>query len=282
MNPTSEDRLVDVLPIHFSNALSPNISIHQFPLLARPLQVPPSAATAKKNISARIKESTRRIEIHIPADTRPEVWNEERGKELGEAQLIDDREKNQGRQVQENNDPPKLEEVRLSSEQIPQCGAHMLGVVRDGRLYLHPISETHQLRPTLTYLDIMSRKSKRGRHGEDSDSDDGPPPDPDEAPPVPAPKKEKKPAGEAKQVQVTARKSDDKSGPQPQGSLSVVRREMLALIRAEEDERWDDLVFHDALAEESVAAFESLISQNTDDLTCTTDAASFVKDIEGL
>lgn len=107
-----------------------------------------------------------------------------------------------------------------------------------------PISETHQFRPTLTYLDIVSRKARHSRGGgSDSESDDGPPPDPDEVlPVVTAPKKEKK-AGEAKEVQVSARKSgDDKS---LQGGMSAARREMLLAIRAEEDEPWQPVQFCD-------------------------------------
>jgi DNA-directed RNA polymerase-3 subunit RPC5 len=118
--------------------------------------------------------------------------------------------------------------------------------VHEGQLHLQPISETHQFRPTLTYLDIMSRKSRRSRGdaGSDEDSDGGPPPDPDEPPPVQtASKKEKKPL-EVKEVQVSARKAADDKG-NLQGGLSAVRREMLLAIRAEEDEVWEDLDFCD-------------------------------------
>lgn len=113
-----------------------------------------------------------------------------------------------------------------------------------GRLHLVPVSETHQFRPTLTYLDIMSRKARHSRgRGSDSESDDGPPPDPDEVlSVVTAPKKEKR-AAEAKEVQVSARKSgDDKSF---QGGMSAARREMLLAIRAEEDEPWQPVQFCD-------------------------------------
>jgi hypothetical protein len=92
----------------------------------------------------------------------------------------------------------------------------------------------------------MSKKNKRSHGGgDDSDSDDGPPPDPDE--PIPAAvtqKKEKKTSGEAKEVQVAARKSaDDKGAGSMQGGLSASRRDMLMIIRAEEDEAWQNLEF---------------------------------------
>lgn len=112
---------------------------------------------------------------------------------------------------------------------------------------MHPTSEIHQFRPTLTYLDLLSQKSKRSRGGggDDSDSDDGPPPDPDEVPPeTTAPRKEKK-VGESKEVHATARKSDDVGGPGGVGVLSTVRREMLQMIRMEEEEKWEDLTFCD-------------------------------------
>lgn len=117
-----------------------------------------------------------------------------------------------------------------------------------GQLHLHPVAETHQLRPTLTYLDAMSRKNKRRTgNGSESDSDDGPPPDPDDPAPPPVVKREKKPTGESREVQVSARKAlDEKSGMQAsQGGLSVVRREMILAIRTEDEETWADLEFCD-------------------------------------
>lgn len=260
MNP-EDDQLVSVLPIHFSNVLVPNLQFHQFPLLTRPLQVPPSAAASGKRIKARLKTDARRFEIHVPVDTRPEVWNAEKSKELGSARAEDDKEKNQEqvKSKQREGEEPRLTEVRLHSERAPQMGAYVLGIVRDGasilcyysltsstrnytgKLHLHPISETHQFRPTLTYMDILTRKTKRrGGGGSDDDSDDGPPPDPDEPAPAPAPKKEKKPSAEAKEVQVAIRKNADDRGMSFAGGLTAVRREMLTAIRTEEDERWEE------------------------------------------
>lgn len=129
-----EDRLVSVLPIHFSNALEPNLHLHQFPLLTRPLQVPPSAAASGKRIRARLKPNVKRLEVHIPVDTRPEVWNAEKSKDLGTARVQDDKEMNQelAKLKQKEGEEPKLTEVRLRSEPIPQVGAYVLGVIRDG------------------------------------------------------------------------------------------------------------------------------------------------------
>ncbi|KIK95374.1 hypothetical protein PAXRUDRAFT_827066 [Paxillus rubicundulus Ve08.2h10] len=277
------DELVSVLPIHYSDTLSPNVHLHQFPLLARPLQIPPSAALAGKGIRARAKLMSRKFEIHVPVDTRPEVWNTEKSKDFGVAQHEGDREKNQEDQTkQREGEESRLRENRLLSEQIPQLGAYMLGVVRDGRLHFVPISETHQFRPTLTYLDIMSRKSRRSRGGggSDTESDDGPPPDPDEVAPVVAPPKRDKRPVEVKEVQVSVRKpGDDKS---LQGGMSAIRREMLLAIRAEEEEPWRSIEFCDGETAESDEVFESMFSRKEEHLECQTEITSFLKSIKGL
>lgn len=278
------DELVAVLPIHYSAALAPNVHMHQFPLLLRPLETPPSAILSGKRISARIKPNVGRLEILVPADTRPEVWSVEKSRDFGSARAEDDHEKNQAIQSKGGEDEePRLSEVRLRSENIPQKGTHMLGVVRNGKLHLHPISETHQLRPTLTYLDILSKKTRRSRGtGSGSDSDDGPPPDPDEPAPLNTIKKEKKAVGEAKEVHVSARKTDDKAGVSAQGGLSAVRREMLQIIRAEEDEAWDTLEFCDLNTQSSGDAFEGIFSQSNEILRCQTNITAFLKEIRGL
>lgn len=128
-----DDEVVGVMPIHYTNTLTPNILVLQFPLLTRPLEAPPSAAASGKRIKARIKPNVRKLEVHVPADTRPEVWNRERAAILGAARLEDDKEKNQESKVkQREGEQPRLSEVRMSSEVIPHAGTYMLGVVRNG------------------------------------------------------------------------------------------------------------------------------------------------------
>ena len=278
------DELVAVLPIHFTNALVPNVQLHQFPLLNRPLQVPPSAQMSGKRITARIKPGIRRIELHIPADTRPEVWSSNKSRDLGAARIEDDVEKKQERKGLKEGEEPRLGEIRLQSEQLPQRGVQMLGIIRNGQEYtdfhffslgltyrynflgklnLHPIRETHQFRPTLTYLDILSRRNRHGQQGgSDSESDDGPPPDPDDPSLVQVPKKEKKSTGPGKEVQVSARKSDDKSATSALGGLSTVRRDMLRIIRSEEDEEWEELRFFDVAVRHS-RFFSTYLSQDS-------------------
>jgi DNA-directed RNA polymerase III subunit RPC5 len=96
-------------------------------------------------------------------------------------------------------------------------------------------------------MDVLTRKTKHRSGGDsDDDSDDGPPPDPDDPlPPPPAPKKDKKPTGDAKEVQVSVRKSGDDKSIQLFGGLTGMRRELLMSIRAEEDEQWQDYEYCD-------------------------------------
>lgn len=129
-----DDPIIGVLPIHLTNVLGSNVHLHQYPLLTRPLQVPPSAVASGKRIKARTKAGVGRFEVHVPVDTRKEVWNAERSKDLGQARLQDDQEKSfeQQKGKQRENDDPRLGEVRMRSERVPERGDYMLGVVRDG------------------------------------------------------------------------------------------------------------------------------------------------------
>lgn len=283
----SMDEVVNVLPIHYSDAPGQNVHVHQFPLLRRPLQIPPSAALTGKRIRARVKTVSRKLEIHVPVDTRPDVWSQEKSKTFGAARLEIDREQNldMGKAKQrEVEDDPRLTEVQLQSEQITQKGVYMLGIVRDGRLHLVPISQTHQFRPIQPYLDVMSRKSRRLRAGagSDSDSNDGPPLDPDEPAPVITSQKKEKKSVEAKEVQVSVRKTGDDKGSNLQGGISAARREMLLAIRAEEEEPWQSVEFCGTETEASSEALESMFSRNGEQLECKTNMSTVLSSIKGL
>jgi len=121
-------------------------------------------------------------------------------------------------------------------------------------------------------MDHLSRK-KGGRGGDESGSeDDGPPQDPDEVT-ADVGKKEKP---EAKEVQVSVRKSmpDEKN---VLGGLSVQRRELLSHIRAEEDDPWEELVYHDGASGESRDTFESLLSKEEQELQTSDNVSIFIR-----
>ena len=108
-------------------------------------------------------------------------------------------------------------------------------------------------------MDHLHRK-KGGPGGDNSGSEDeGPPQDPDEV--VTDMTKKEKPEPQAKEVQVSVRKStpDEKN---VLGGLSVQRRELLAHIRAEEDDPWEELVYYDG------AVWTHVIVRSNSLLTC--------------
>lgn len=111
-------------------------------------------------------------------------------------------------------------------------------------MYLHPISETHQFSPNLSYLDVLSKNSRPRRSNDEDDEDEGPPPDPDDPQPAqPPPKKVKKGSSNAKEVTVTTRRAGE-SG-EDLGGLSSLRRELILKRRKERDEPWRPLAWHD-------------------------------------
>ncbi|ELU41388.1 sin-like protein conserved region domain-containing protein [Rhizoctonia solani AG-1 IA] len=303
-NMDENDTIETTLPIYLSGSLDQNLHIFQYPLLSRPLEVPPSAALTGKRIKARHKPKAGRYEVQVPNDTREEVWNVDRGRELGQARADEDaaqaaagEEQAKGKKrdyerEEREREEQRLGEVRLRSEKLESTSVYMLGVVRDGesseimciaylfietgKLYLHPVHDVLQLRPSLTYLDALSKKQKRAR-GEDSD-DEGPPPDPDEpAPSSSVPKKT-----ESKEVLVMARKTDDKSGNQTVGGLSAIRREMLNIIREEQEEQWQNLDYKGIQTRQSAEWLDEIFSTNEEVMKCTTSASEMLSSINGL
>jgi DNA-directed RNA polymerase-3 subunit RPC5 len=120
------DPVVSRIPIQLSQVLDPHLQLHQYPLLSRPLQVAPSALHAGKMISARCKPLADRIEVHVPFDTREEVWNQQRGLEYGDARAEEDGKKPSPREES------RLEELWLRSERVPQRGTYMIGILHGG------------------------------------------------------------------------------------------------------------------------------------------------------
>jgi DNA-directed RNA polymerase-3 subunit RPC5 len=129
-----DDPVVASLPIYLSTALLPNLQLYQYPLLQRPLQVPPSAKLAGKKINARFKPETDIIEIHVPFDTREDVWNKKQSREYGQYRHEEDGHKTTSKEEKRLND------LRLKSERIREGAAYMVGVVRDSKLYCYSIA----------------------------------------------------------------------------------------------------------------------------------------------
>lgn len=127
-----DDPVVSVIPVQLSSALDPHLQLHQFPLMTRPLVVPPSASTAGRDISARRKPLADRLEIHVPFDTREDIWNSRRGLEYGDARGEEDGKKPSAREER------RLEELRLRSERVLHRGVYMLGIWCGGKSPVPP------------------------------------------------------------------------------------------------------------------------------------------------
>jgi DNA-directed RNA polymerase III subunit RPC5 len=109
---------------------------------------------------------------------------------------------------------------------------------------------------------IARRNTARERRRDSDEESDGPPPDPDDPnPPAPVVKKAKK-TGEIKEVQVTARKAEEKSGQQLFGGLSQIRREILSKMREEKEEPWENLDWCDIEASIDISFLEDIAPMN--------------------
>lgn len=132
----------------------------------------------------------------------------------------------------------------VSREFLPLCDCIRTNH-RSDRLHLHPITATYKLRPHLGYIDVLSQKTRR-KPSDDADSD--PEINEDEEDAKLKPKKDKK---DAREVHVSARKTDGFSS-----SMSDMRREMLKSMAAEESEEWLPINYCDEVPfSESISSF---------------------------
>ncbi|EJU01864.1 hypothetical protein DACRYDRAFT_107599 [Dacryopinax primogenitus] len=272
------DAPIATIPIHLSNRLAPNLSIHQFPLLTQ-LRVPASAEAAGRKIKARHKPKSGIVEVRLPLDTREEVYNEERGNELGlgreeeeaESSASGIRRKKKSRSDEEIH--KRLDEVRLVSQSVKGAKprtTNMVGVLRDNTLYLHPLEHTYQLRPSLDYLDVLAARDKESRK-KDYDDDD---------------EEEGKDGGgrgkprDVREVIGTVKApGSDKDG---LGGTSGVRKEMLMLMRDEKEEKWHDLEWNDSNTERANEIYETLFPNTQHVLKSASKLGDVLTSIHGL
>jgi len=257
-----ENPVVASLPIYLSTALVPNVQLYQYPLLQRALEVPPSAKIAGKKINARIKPETDIIEIHIPFDTRDDVWNKKQSREYGQYRHEEDGQKAISKEEM------RLDDLRLRSERIRDGAAYMVGVIRDNQLHLHRVSATYKFRPNLAYVDLQSQQTARRRRGEEEGvlSDEA-----EEEEEQETKLRKGKALGEAKEVIVSARKTGESKFPT---GMSDMRRELLRNLRAEELEPWISLKYQDETT--SSSHFEGLIAKKDTHLECTSSMAAML------
>ncbi|KZO98350.1 hypothetical protein CALVIDRAFT_535428 [Calocera viscosa TUFC12733] len=268
---------IATIPIHLSNSLAPYLSIHQFPLLTQ-LRVPASAEAAGRRIKARHKPKTGIIEVRLPLDTREEVYNDDRGKELGvgreaeeaESSSASSRRKRKARDEEEMQ--KRLDEVRLVSQRTKgtkQRTTNMIGILRGDKLYLHPLEKTYQLRPSLDYLDALAAKEKESRRGRDDDDEEE---EDDEREGRVKPRDVREVIGSVKGT----------GGDKEFGGMSTVRKEMLVMVRDEKEEKWHDLEWNDNNTERANVLYESLFPSTEHVLKSATKLGDVLRSIKGL
>lgn len=176
-----DDEIAYTMPIYLSHHLSPSLQLFQYPLHDRPVAPSPYAQSQGKVITARVKEAVERVEVVVPVDTRPEVWDEEKAQEMGFQHNPDDvKPFKKGKSASEPKD--QTASVKLISEPIPHVTSYFGGLIHNDALHIHPISKTVQLRPFLGHLDEVDRKKRSeearrksrggGGGGDEDDSDD--------------------------------------------------------------------------------------------------------------
>lgn len=147
--PLSPD-LIASLPVYLSTSLPSTSSIHvfQYPIFNKenPLPVPSQARSAGLNETIRWRPKANRIEIELPIDDRPSVYDSEKGRKFGKGAKIEkeigneikvkkEKEKERGRNgmmEEEKKESNKLRKTRLESNEIPHTTGYMIGIIRDG------------------------------------------------------------------------------------------------------------------------------------------------------
>ncbi|KAJ9107882.1 hypothetical protein QFC19_002625 [Naganishia cerealis] len=172
-----DDEIAYTLPVYMNQSLAPALNLFQYPLHHRPPQVSEWAKSQGQDVTARMKEVADRLELEIPIDMRPQVWDEERAETLGFSR--DDPKKKGKARAGEDSWGNK---TRLRTESVPEVTGYWAGVVHDGALHLHPVSRIQQLRPALGYLDAVEavaraekERAVRQANGEEEEDDDDEP-----------------------------------------------------------------------------------------------------------
>ena len=151
--PRTDGNLLASLPVYFSTSLpsTSSLQIFQYPTYSRgaPLPVPSSARSRGLREAIRYRPKAKRVEVELPLDLRPAVYNLDKGQEMakgaGAGGVIGQGQQGKAkREVKREFDadddrsssslrgaPKRLEKTRLESSLIPHQTQYMVGVIRD-------------------------------------------------------------------------------------------------------------------------------------------------------
>ncbi|GAA5899458.1 DNA-directed RNA polymerase III subunit C37 [Sporobolomyces salmoneus] len=216
------------------------------PAPMRPRDEENSTGPSQGKLAVKYKANSQHLELTLPMEMNQSRWNEEQAKHFAQG-VIEERDRqrekeqekkgrrkkrNEGdeeeeRRWREEKEQRRLDKMVYASTEVPEVTSYLVGVIKDNALHLNPVTQTFQLRPSLTYLDnllAIERRAKREAARNDDVSDE-------EISDTELKKEE------AKAVQVSI-----KTGEQPKGPLGGGNGRagagLFAPLRAEEAEDW--------------------------------------------
>ncbi|ORY73406.1 DNA-directed RNA polymerase III subunit Rpc5 [Leucosporidium creatinivorum] len=286
---SSEDELdpiVKRLPVYYTPHYLSSLTLLQYPDrpprpdTRHPLLPPtlrpdhdPAPDPTRSKLAAKYKPHTQHLELQIPIERAAERYNEEQAKLFAQGVLEEEgagdegtgkKRKKSKQQVheeaeerarkEEEKERRRLDHITYSASSVPDVTNYLVGIVKDDALHLSPITQTYQLRPSLTYLDnliTLERRRKRDQKDQDDDDDEGDLSDAEI-------KKE-----EAKAVQVSVKQSAEGAAAALKpgaGGLSNGRAgaSLFAPLRAEEGEAWIPLTHYHADTPQAEVALERM------------------------
>ncbi|GAA5877262.1 hypothetical protein JCM16303_006219 [Sporobolomyces ruberrimus] len=231
-------------------------------------------------LQAKYKSQTQHLELTLPMEKNPQRWNEDQAKTFAQG-VIEEKDKQREREQEkkgrrkkrtehddeeerryrEDKDLRRLDKMVYASTEVPEVTSYLVGVIKDNALHLNPVTQTFQLRPSLTYLDnllAIDRRAKREAARNDDVSDE-------EVSDTELKKEE------AKAVQVSI-----KTGEQPMGPLGGGNGRagagLFAPLRAEEGEDWKPIRHFHANTDAAHKALEQMFvkKRGSKKLTSTT------------
>ncbi|KAI8579221.1 hypothetical protein K450DRAFT_243346 [Umbelopsis ramanniana AG] len=250
-----EDEILHEIPVYLSTKLAQNLYLFQYPL--RVLPFAPGTGPA----AARIKPKSQLIEVDLPIDTRAPTYDKGRGDDFASGVTG---EKFRTVFDQEDEDdysgrPKKrtlLDKQTLGSTLIPTKTKYLVGVLKDKELHVTPLTNTVQMRPTLSYIDKSDEKerasAKRAQQEETKEE-------------------QSKSAGKAQTVQMSVINAENESTP---------RKNMYSMAtRNADDEEWVKLEYFDETTVAADAMYGDLFATNKESLVPTSTSESYADSI---
>ncbi|GAA6010128.1 hypothetical protein JCM11491_005351 [Sporobolomyces phaffii] len=272
-----DDPIEKELDVYYTPAFLSSLTLLQYPdrppqphtahpLLPAPLRPadePHAVQPSHGKLQAKYKPLTQHLELTLPMETNPHRWNEDHAKAFAQG-VIEEKDKqrereqerkgrrkkrteqddDEERRYRDEKDLRRLDKMVYASSEVPEVTTYLVGAIKDNALHLNPVTQTFQLRPSLTYLDnllAIERRAKREAARNDDVSDE-------EVSDTELKKEE------AKAVQVSI-KATGPGGEPAKGPLGGGNGRagagLFAPLRAEEGEDWKPIRHYHANTDES-------------------------------